>query len=339
VASKLTTGKEDTLVTAIDSLTTAMRTAEGQSALTGLGLNVAQLQGMKPEDALQAVFQSVKGKGTGVGFEYLQKSFSQVTGLSDKDYATATKQGAAFESFYNEFLSKYADVDFSALARGSEAMVKFQSQLDIQSSKFGGKIADPLSRVLDELTPWLDKFTDWLADLIGSITQEDVDNFMNNVQKVFNFVAGIAEGIGEVSKEGAAQEAVADRNAAFKKGDIGGALGYDAKALLANTLQGVKANLGYVFSPEDRMRQQLEQKEPFLREMLKTKGQKFTNEQMGWLEQLGYVKGGQLTEKAQALKIEIIVKDPAGNVLSSSIQTQSKPTPPSPMRTPAKKGG
>lgn len=81
------------------------------------------------------------------------------------------------------------------------------------------------------------------------------------------------------------------------------------------------------------MRQQLEQKEPFLKDMLRKKGQQFTKEQWGWLEQLGYVKGGQLTEKAQALKVEIVVKDPAGNVLSSSIQTQSKPTPYNPTRT------
>lgn len=338
VASKLTTGKEDTLITALDSLTTAMRTAEGQSALTSLGMNVAQLQAMKPEDALQAVFQSVKGKGTGIGYQNVQQAFSQVTGLSDKDYATATKQGAAFESFYNEFLSKYRDVDFNALTKGSESMVKFQSQLDIISAKLGSKLADPLAAVLDKLTPWLDKFGDWLGDLIGSITQEDVDSFITSLKTVFDFIGGVAKGIAD--PEGAAQKAVDERNAAFAAGNIGGAIGYDAKALLANTVSGVKKNLGFALNPEERMRQQLEQKEPFLKDMLRTKGQQFTKEQMGWLEQLGYVKGGALTEKAQALKIEIVVKDPAGNVLSSAIQTQSKPTPYIPTRTAStKKGG
>ena len=152
-ASKTTTGDENKLITAVDALTTAMRTAEGQTAITSLGLNVAQLQGMKPEDALQAVFEAVRGKGTGVGFEYLQKAFSGVTGLSDKDYATATKQGAAFETPYNDFLAKYGSVDWAGLQRGSESMVKFQTGLDIVSSKLGSQLADPLSAVLDKLTP------------------------------------------------------------------------------------------------------------------------------------------------------------------------------------------
>ena len=337
VASKLTTGKEDTLITALDALTTAMRTAEGQTAITSLGLNVAQLQGMKPEDALQAVFNSVKGKGTGVGFEYLQQAFSGVTGLSDKDYATATKQGAAFETHYNDFLAKYGSVDWAGLQRGSESMVKFQTGLDIVSSKLGSQLADPLSAVLDKLTPWLDKFGDWLGDLIGSISQEDVDNFVKNVQKVFGVLAGVAKGIAD--PEGAAQKAVNARDQAFREGNIGGALGYDAKALLANVVGGVEKNVGYLLSPESRMKQQLEQKEPFLREMLKTKGQQFTKEQMGWLEQLGYLSGGKLTEKAQTLKLDITVRDPSGNIIGA-IQTQAKPTPYNPVRTAStKKGG
>jgi hypothetical protein len=338
VASKVTTGKEDTLITALDSLTTAMRTTEGQTAITSLGLNVAQLMAMNPEDALQAVFDAVKGKGTGIGFQNVQEAFSQVTGLSDKDYAIATKQGAAFESPYNEFLAKFGDVDWAALAKGSESMVKFQSQLDIISSKLGSKLADPLAKVLDKLTPWLDKFGDWLGDLIGSITQEQVDAFMKNIQTVFDFVAGMAQNIANPEK--AAQEAVDARNKAFKEGNVGAALGYDAKALGANIVAGVTENIGYAINPEARARKQLEQKEPFLRDLLRDKGRQFTKEQWGWLEQLGYIKGGQLTEKAQALKIEIIVKDPAGNVLSSAIQTQSKPTPYIPTRTAStKKGG
>jgi len=330
VASKLTTGKEDTLITALDALTTAMRTTEGQTALAGLGMNVAQLQAMKPEDALQAIFNSVKGKGTGIGYQKTQEYFSQVTGLSDKDYATATKQGAAFEMHYNDFLAKYGSVDWAGLQRGSESMVKFQTGLDIVSSKLGSQLADPLSAALDKLTPWLDKFGDWLGDLIGSISQEDVDNFVTNVQKVFGVLAGVAKGIAD--PEGAAQNAVDARDQAFREGNIGGALGYDAKALLANVVGGVEKNVGYLLSPESRMKQQLEQKEPFLREMLKTKGQQFTKEQMGWLEQLGYLSGGKLTEKAQSLKLDITVRDPSGNIIGA-IQTQSKPTPYNPVRT------
>ena len=123
--------------------------------------------------------------------------------------------------------------------------------------------------------------------------------FHCNIEKVFDFIGNVAKTIAD--PEGAAQEAVDARDQAFREGNIGAAVGYDAKALLANTVSGVKKNLGFALNPEERMRQQLEQKEPFLKDMLRKKGQQFTKEQWGWLEQLGYVKGGQLTEKAQAL--------------------------------------
>ena len=329
-ASKTTTGDENKLITAVDALTTAMRTAEGQTALAGLGLNVAQLAGMNPEDALQAVFEVVRGKGTGIGFENVQKAFSQVTGLSDKDYATATKQGAAFEAPYNEFLARFADVDWNALTRGSESMVKFQTGLDIVSAKLGASLADPLSSVLDKLTPHIEDLGNRLAAFLNSITKEDVDNFVKNVEKVFGFLADTAKAI--ANPEEAAQDAVNARDQAFRDGDVGAALGYDAKALLANVVGGVEKNVGYLLSPESRTKQQLEQKEPFLREMLKTEGYKFTKEQMGWLEQLGYLKGGKLTEKAQTIKLDITVRDPSGNIIGA-IQTQSKPTPYNPVRT------
>ena len=158
---------------------------------------------------------------------------------------------------------------------------------------------------------------------------------MNNIQKVFNFVAGIAGNIAD--SEGAEKKAVGARNKALKEGNVAGAIGYDAQALLAKTVTGIKSNIGYALNPEERLRQQLELKEPFLRDMLKKKGQQFTSEQMGWLEQLGYVKDGALTGKAQSLKVEIVVKDPAGNVLSSNIQAQSKPVPYNPVRTYAPK--
>ena len=329
VASKLTTGKEETLVTALDSLTTAMRTAEGQTALTALGLNIGQLKSMKPEDALQAVFNAVKGKGTGVGFEYLQQAFSQVTGLSDKDYATATKQGAAFESFYNEFLAKFADVDFDALGRGSQSMVKFQSQLDIVSSQLGAKVADPLSAVLDKLTPWLDKFGDWLAALLGSITKEDVDSFMQNVQTVFGFMANLAGGIFTSASDVKAQQEIAANIAS------GNATAGDAAALLSVTAQRV-ANM---FSAEGRAKNAQQDFEMRFANFL---NEGFTPEEMRKMNKSlfaeaskqGYIKEGQYTEKAQALRVEIVVKDPAGNVLSSGIQTQAIPAPANPTRKP-----
>jgi len=329
VASKLTTGKEETLVTALDSLTTAMRTAEGQTALTSLGLNVAQLKAMKPEDALQAVFQSVKGKGTGVGFEYLQQAFSQVTGLSDKDYATATKQGAAFESFYNEFLAKFADVDFDALGRGSQSMVKFQSQLDIVSSQLGAKVADPLSAVLDKLTPHIERLGDRLAKLLDSITQEDVDNFVKNVEKIFEFIGGVASGLFTSISDPAKITKMA---AEAQTGGASGKLAATSGSLALQTF----LNL---FSEEGRESNRKFGVENSIRSFMSagydvSQLRKLNPGLVSQAAEYGYISGNSYTEKANALRVEVVVKDPAGNVLSSGIQTQAIPAPANPTRKP-----
>lgn len=334
-ASKATTGKEDTLITAITSLTNAMNTAEGQSALTALGMNVAQLQNMNPEDALQAVFEAVRGKGTGTGFEYLQNAFSQVTGLSKQDYAVATKQGASFEAPYNEFLTKFGAVDWAALARGSESMIKFQAGLDIVSSKLGSSLADPLSSVLDKLAPHIDDLANRLAAFLDSITQEDVDNFVKNVEKVFTFIANLAGGIFTSAEDTKKQQEVSARLS------TGESKAGDAAAIASVTAQRILN----VFSAEGRAKNAQQDFEMRLANFL---NEGFSPEEMRKVnkglyseaEKKGYIKDGALTEKGQALTITVVVKDPAGNVLSSAIQTQSKPTPYIPTRTAStKKGG
>ena len=312
-ASKLTTGKEETLINAMTNLSNALTSGSGAGALANLGLSQESLKAMSPEKALEAVFNAVKGKGTGIGFEYLRNAFSEITGLSGQDYNVATKQGAGFSKDYNEFLAKYAGVDFGDLGRGAEAMIRFQTQMDIVSQKIGSKLADPLSAVLDKLTPWLDKFGTWIASLLGSITQEDVDRFMQNVQKVFGIVANVA---GDVTAGATGKESAYAGTAQF------------AGAFLGN----IGKNIGFALDPESRARQLLAQKEPFLRDMLKEKNRQFTSEQWSWLQELGYIKNGQLTDKAREMNVTITVKDPAGNVLSSSVVTQGAPKAGNPMK-------
>jgi hypothetical protein len=325
-ASKLMTGKEETLINALTNLSNALTSAEGQGAIAQLGLNATQLKAMSPEKALEAVFNAVKGKGTGIGSEYVRKAFGEVTGLSGQDYNVAEKRGASFAKDYAEFMAKYSSVDFTALAHGAESMVKFQTKMDIVSEKIGGQLADPLSSVLDKIIPYLEKFGDALAKFLDSITQEDIDAFMKNIETVFKFIGDVAGGILTSAGNTKAQQETAARLSA------GQATGKDAAALASITLQRV-AN---VFTAEGRAKNAQQDFEMrlanFLNEGYKPEEMRKMNRGLfAEAEKQGYIRGGQYTEKANALRVEVVVKDPAGSVLSSGITTQSVYTPRSPI--------
>lgn len=328
VASKLTTGKEETLVTAMTSLTNALNTAEGASALATLGLSQENLKSMKPEDALESIFNAVKGKGTGIGFEFLRDAFSKVTGLSGQDYSVATKQGAAFEAPFNEFLAKYSNVNFDELGRGAEALIKFQAQLDIVSSKLGGALADPLAGLLTKLTPYIDKFSTRLAALLDSITQEDVDNFARAVETLFKFVGDIAGGL------------LTSTENTQKVSQVTGAI-MSGKASAATTLS-TSVSLGLqtlfnMFSSEGREKNKQFGTENALRSFLAagydvSKIRQLNPSLIKEAEGYGYVKDNKLTKQGEKLVIEVVVKDPAGKVLSSAVATQGAPTTASPIK-------
>jgi hypothetical protein len=223
-------------------------------------------------------------------------------------------------------MAKYSSVDFTALAHGAESMIKFQTQMDIVSEKIGSKLADPLSNILTKLTPYLEKFGAALAKLLDSITQEDIDAFMKNVETVFKFIGDIAGGILTSAGNTEAQQETAARLSA------GQATGKDAAALASITLQRV-AN---VFTAEGRAKNAQQDFEMrlanFLNEGYKPEEMRKMNRGLfAEAEKQGYIRGGQYTEKANALRVEVVVKDPAGSVLSSGITTQSVYTPRSPI--------
>lgn len=301
-ASKLMTGKEETLVNALTNLSNALTSAEGQGAIAQLGLNATQLKAMSPEKALEAVFNAVKGKGTGIGSEYVRKAFGEVTGLSGQDYNVAEKRGASFAKDYAEFMAKYSSVDFTALAHGAESMIKFQTQMDIVSEKIGSKLADPLSNILTKLTPYLEKFGDALAKFLDSITQEDVDAFMANVETLFGFVADVAGVIGK----GASLVGQGARN--FTNLFTAEGREENRRNVVTDRLRAFAAR-GYDVA-------KIRELDPRLIERAK---------------EYGYVSGNQFTAEAKKVQIEVVVKDPAGSVLSSGITTQSVYTPRSPI--------
>jgi uncharacterized protein YoxC len=320
-ASKVTTGKEDTLVKALTSLTTAMQTAEGQGAIATLGLNTKQLAAMKPEDALEAVFNAVKGRGTGIGSEYLQRAFSGVTGLSAQDYSVATKQGAAFESVYNEFLIKFKEVDFDALNRGAESMVKFESQLDIVSTKIGSSLADPLSNILDKLAPYLDEFADWLASLLDSITQEDVDNFISNLKKIFGIVADIAGSVFTGTTNGAG---ISQKVGEYYSGEKSGV----SAAVMGTSLAG--QTFFNMFTEEGRAKNAKFAEENMVRSWLNYSPEKIralSPNAYKQMEEGGYLAAGQFTQKAEALRVNITVNDKTSGGITAGVQTQNTPGP------------
>ena len=325
-ASKLMTGKEETLVNALTNLSNALTSAEGQGAIAQLGLNATQLKAMSPEKALEAVFNAVKGKGTGIGSEYVRKAFGEVTGLSGQDYNVAEKRGASFAKDYAEFMAKYSSVDFTALAHGAESMIKFQTKMDIVSEKIGGQLADPLSSVLDKIIPYLEKFGDSLARFLDSITQEDIDAFMKNVETVFKFIGDVAGGLFTGQSDAAG---ITDTVAEAKAGG-----GYVKTA--ATSLSLAAQTLANVFTAEGREKNKRFGLENALRAWAEqgydvSKIRKMNPQLIAEAVKYGYVKDDQFTSQAKAVKIEVVVKDPAGSVLSSGITTQSVYTPRSPI--------
>ena len=198
VASEKMTGKKEDLPKALSSLTDALNNPDLWGKVATLGLNAEQLKGMNPEDALEAVLNAVKGKGQGIGSATTREAFNAVLGGGvNYNVAESSKKGMGTElsGFFDSFLKKFSGVDYNELNRGAEALIDFNSQLDIVSSKIGAKLADPLSDILTKLTPALDKFATAIATFLDNITQQDIDNFCKNIEKVFKFIGGLAGGI------------------------------------------------------------------------------------------------------------------------------------------------
>lgn len=327
VASKLTTGKEETLVTAMTNLSNALNSAEGGNALASLGLNQEALKAMSPEKALEAVFNAVKGKGTGIGSEYLRSAFGSVTGLSGQDYNVATKQGASFGDEFREFLTKYSGVNFDELGRGAESLIKFQAQLDIVSSKLGGALADPLAGLLTKLTPYIDKFSTRLAALLDSISQEDVDNFASAVEALFKFVGDIAGGLLTSAENTGRVTSVT--------GDIMSGNASAATTVATSASLGLQT-LFNMFSKEGREKNKQFGTENAMRSFLAagydvSQIRQFNPGLVKEAEGYGYVKDNKLTKQGEALRVEITVKDPSGKVLNTAVVTNGNDSAKTPL--------
>jgi hypothetical protein len=305
-ASKLSTGKEETLVTAMTNLSNALNSAEGGSALAALGLNQEQLKAMSPEKALEAVFNAVKGKGTGIGSEYLRSAFGSVTELSGQDYNVATKQGAAFGADYRSFLTKYAGVDFDELGRGARSLIEFQTQLDIVSQKIGGSLADPLAGLLEKLSPHIEKLGDYLAKVFDSITQEDVDKFCSAVEKIFKFIFDIAGKVWDVG-ESTVSVGKAVVNQFTPEGREENKKNYEK-----NVEKNILAFMSKSMSVRDIWKSNPEIAKAGV--------------------ELGYIsKEGEYTQKSRDLLVTVVVKDPAGKVLSTAVATNGNDTTKTPL--------
>jgi hypothetical protein len=237
VTSEKMYGDQGKLSTALSALTKVMQSAGGSETLATLGLNQQQLQAMNPAEALASVMDAIKNAPTDISSEYLQKAFSQATG-GVIDFNATVKEGSGdLMSFFNTFQQKYSGVDFDALQKSSQALIDFKAQLDIASQKIGSKLAIPISELLDKLSPSIDKFAGYIGKIIDSISQEDVDNFVNGIEKLFSIigkVAGIAWNAGtgvagfvESAVKDDGQKELNERNEKLKTGDVAGAIGSD----------------------------------------------------------------------------------------------------------------
>jgi hypothetical protein len=267
IASEKMYGDQGKLATALGALTTAMQSADTSGALATLGLNQQQLQSINPVNALAQVMDAIKGAPGDISSEYLKTAFQQVTGGAIDFNATIKEGSGNLKTFFNEFEQKYSGVDFDALQRSSQALIDFKAQLDIVSQKIGSKLAVPISELLEKLEPSLDKFAAYFGRILDSITQEDVDNFVAGIEKLFtilgkvakvawNTTEGVAGFIGSAAEDKGASEFAA-RDKAAKSGDVSGVIVNDLvgglKQALGKTVEGIQGNLNFLGgTPEEQ---------------------------------------------------------------------------------------
>ena len=344
LSSKLTLGDENKLTTALTGIVTALNRSGGSAAFSNLGLSQSALLKMKPEKALEEVFKAVKEKGKGMGREFARDAFMSLTGLGDIDFNAVVNQGASFSASYNEALKAYSQVDWDALARGAESMIKFQSQLDLTSDKIGAKLADPLARILGDLTPALETFATRVADFLDSNTKEDIDKFTDNLIKVMTAIGKVAGWIVETTtSEHPGLTSFEKREEARKKGDVLGYIGYDLKGGMEQFIGETSQFLwNGIFDPEQNIenfeRQQAEKaREPEAIDYIfgagtRAKMDKWVKDHLSVSVTAGgatkYVTGNY------GGKLDITIKDPGKHVdkVESSIANNGTTKPPSPLR-------
>jgi hypothetical protein len=253
VTSEKMYGDQGKLSTALGALTQAMQSGDASGAIATLGLNQQQLQSENPVDALKDILDSIKGLPTDISTEYLQKAFKQVTG-GVIDFNATVKDGSGdMMKFFDTFQKKYSGVDFDALQKSSQSLIDFKAQLDIVSQKIGSKLATPMSELLDKLGPSLDKFAGYIGQVLDSITQEDVDNFVKGVEKLFAIMGKLlgvtVSGAGwviESASEGGKSD-FDNRDKSLKGGDIGGAISADLSGGVRDFVHGAASALGTTF--------------------------------------------------------------------------------------------
>lgn len=192
VSSEKITGDKNSYVNALNSIVKSLNDTSKAANLAELGLNQSILKTLSPEKALEEILNSVKNKPKDIRGQVYREAFQAITG-GGLSYNVATKEGAGdLAKYFNEYLGKYSGVDFEGIQEASKSLIDFRAQLDLSTQKIGGNLARPLTDLIDKMTPALEKMTNSFAKFIDSISEEDIDKFINNAGKIFGFIAKAA---------------------------------------------------------------------------------------------------------------------------------------------------
>lgn len=191
-AGKMTGHTEEQLAGVLEKLNEAYRSPEKWGALavaTG-GLKAQELRKMDPTEAMFTIFDSIKNSKLAKSPEMvslLGENLSQI-GINLDDFREVLQDGARdMRRAYGEGLGLYSKVDMGKLKKGDEALIRFQTNLDILSKEVGAGLAEPMNQALKALGPLLIKFGEILGNLISKIKAEDVERFGQALEGFMKF--------------------------------------------------------------------------------------------------------------------------------------------------------
>lgn len=255
VSSEKITGEKSAFTQAATSMVKALNDVSKSGAFGTLGLDQAALKKLSPTKALETVLNAVKDRPQDITGQVYRQAFNDITG-GGVAYNVATKEGAGdLAKYFSEYMAKYSGVNFKEIQEASRALIDFKAQLDLSSQLIGGKLAEPLTKFAEKATPAIERLTDTFTTFLDSITEEQINKFIDNTIKIFNFIGKIAGGTFEIggalfsNEKPDIKKVQKEQKEAIKKGDIGG--------LVKTSLKSGATQIGNVFSKEGRKENEL----------------------------------------------------------------------------------
>ncbi|MEI0701580.1 hypothetical protein [Brachyspira intermedia] len=188
-AGKMTGLGEDTLISAIEGLTTSMEDFDKWGNFASLGLNASDLQNKNPTEALFEVLKSMKElKEKGYENTHIKKIIDDI-GIPFDNFRFILEEGTGeIQKYFKEGMGMFGGKDGKSLMEGERALIRFTTILKDVSQNIGGKIAPALTTGLKLITPYVYQLADGFTWLLGKVfTKKNLDmmsGFFNSIGKI-----------------------------------------------------------------------------------------------------------------------------------------------------------